>query len=246
MASRIAHVKHVKTDFEAVPAKPAVKRRARGDSVGPRNKVYEIAAEVFHHKGYDNTSMSDIASAVGLTKAGLYHHVASKERLLYTILDYGMDMTEAYVVAPLASVKDPIARLRKMIELHLKLILEGRRLAVTGLLHECQGLSPNGQDRINRRKKKYVRLVSEIIGDVLKSRDVQTRSGTTTASPVNPKVAALALLGMLNWTYQWYKPSGAVKPDQVVREFQDLFINGVLGGPGVSTGGPRTVAEGQS
>lgn len=189
-------------------------------SIASREKVYEIAAEVFHRKGYDNTSMNDIAEAVGLTKAGLYHHVTSKERLLFTILDYGMDMTEAYVVAPLESVADPVRRLRKMIELHLKLILEGRKLAVTGLLHECQGLSRKDQVKINRRKKQYVRLVTDLVGEVMQKSNCRA---------VNPKVAALALLGMLNWTYQWYKPSGPAKPDEVVREFQDLFIHGILG-----------------
>jgi len=211
--------------------KPNVKSAASGTkerSLAARDKVYEIAAEVFHRKGYDNTSMSDIAAAVGLTKAGLYYYVSSKEQLLYTILDYGMDMTEAYVVAPLESVTDPVMRLKTMIELHLKLILEGRKLAVTGLLHECQGLSEEDQDRINRRKKKYVELVSRIIEDVLaKSRSPGAGRG------VNSKVAALGLLGMLNWTYQWYKPSGTVKPDEVVREFQDLFIQGILGAGGV-------------
>ena len=189
---------------------------------GPRDKVFEIAAEVFHRKGYDNTSMNDIAEAVGLTKAGLYHHVASKERLLFTILDYGMDMTEAYVVEPIASVADPVRRLKKMIELHLKLILEGRKLAVTGLLHECQGLAPRDLAKINRRKKQYVRLVTQLVGEVMRETDCRA---------ANPKVAALALLGMLNWTYQWYKPSGPIKPDEVVREFQELFIHGILGAP---------------
>jgi AcrR family transcriptional regulator len=194
-------------------------------SVASRDKVYEIAAEVFHSKGYDKTSMSDIASAVGLTKAGLYHHVSSKEQLLSTVLDYGMDMTEALVVKPLESVTDPILRLKTMIELHLRLILEGRKLAVTGLLHECQGLSPAAETRINRRKKKYVHLVSDIIRDVLEHRTVEPGAG----GQVDPKVAALALLGMLNWTYQWYKPTGTVKPEEVIREFQTLFLKGVLG-----------------
>jgi AcrR family transcriptional regulator len=199
-------------------------------SVASRDKVYEIAAEVFHSKGYDKTSMSDIASAVGLTKAGLYHHVSSKEQLLSTVLDYGMDMTEAYVVKPLESVTDPILRLKTMIELHLRLILEGRKLAVTGLLHECQGLSAAAQKRINRRKKKYVHLVSDIIREVLEKKGGERKNGAgPRLDPVDPKVAALALLGMLNWTYQWYKPTGAVKPDEVIREFQSLFLNGVLG-----------------
>ncbi len=189
-------------------------------STAPRDKVYEIAAEVFHRKGYDNTSMNDIAEAVGLTKAGLYHHIPSKESLLFTILDYGMDMTEAYVVDPLEAIADPVRRLKKMIELHLKLILEGRKLAVTGLLHECQGLSRPHQAKINRRKKQYVRLVTELVSEVMQKSNCKA---------ADPKVAALALLGMLNWTYQWYKPSGSVKPAEVVSEFQNLFIHGVLG-----------------
>ena len=197
--------------------------KSKQKSTAPRDKVYEIAAEVFHRKGYDNTSMNDIAEAVGLTKAGLYHHVSSKESLLFTILDYGMDMTEAYVVDPLDAIADPVRRLKKMIELHLKLILEGRKLAVTGLLHECQGLSRQHQAKVNRRKKQYVRLVTGLVSEVMQ------KSNCKAAEPADPKVAALALLGMLNWTYQWYKPSGSVKPDEVVREFQDLFIHGVLG-----------------
>ena len=199
-----------------------ITKRSRQKSTIPREKVYEIAAGVFHRKGYDNTSMSDIAEAVGLTKAGLYHHIASKERLLYTILDYGMDMTEACVVEPLQSVKDPLARLRKMIDLHLRLVLEGRRLEVTGILHECKGLSPKDQAKINKRKKEYVRMVTATVQDV--TRKAKGR-------PVDPKLAALALLGMLNWTYQWYTPTGATKPDQMVREFQQLFIQGILGKP---------------
>lgn len=190
-------------------------------STAPREKVYEIAAEVFHVKGYDNTSMNDIAEAVGLTKAGLYHHVTSKESLLSTILDEGMDLTEASVVEPLAAITDPLVRLKKLIELHLRLLLEGRKLAVTGLLHECQGLAPEDRTRINRRKKQYVRIVTEVIREVLESRGV---------GALDPKVAALALLGMLNWTYQWYKPSGSVKPEELVEQFQSLFVGGLLGG----------------
>ena len=199
--------------------------KAEPKSTGSREKVYEIAAEVFHRKGYDNTSMSDIAQAVGLTKAGLYHHVTSKESLLSTILEDGMDMTEAYVVEPLATITDPLVRLKKLIELHLKLLLEGRKLAVTGLLHECQSLASDDRLRINHRKKQYVRMVADVIEDVVES---------CGGRPIDPKVAALALLGMLNWTYQWYKPSGTVTPEQVVEEFQSLFINGILGHSGHS------------
>src|SRR5215467_8795306 len=98
------------------------KKQKRHSSNGdfPRNRVFEIAAEVFHRKGYDNTSMSDVANAAGLTKAGLYHHVTSKESLLYTVLDSGLDLTDSYVVKRLESISDPLERLKTMIDLHLR------------------------------------------------------------------------------------------------------------------------------
>lgn len=210
-------------------------------STAVRDKVYAIAAEVFHRKGYDNTSMNDIAEAVGLTKAGLYHHVTSKESLLSTILEKGMDMTEARVIAPLRGIQDPLVRLRRLIELHLKLLLEGRQLAVTGLLHECQSLGEADRRRINRRKKEYVRAVTDIVREVLDSRGMRDSGGMRA---LDPKVAALALLGMLNWTYQWYKPSGPVKPGQVVEQFQNLFMDGLLGGLPGSV--PESVSRQQS
>ena len=200
----------------------SLKRSKKTDGNGQftRNRVYEVAAEVFHRKGYDNTSMSDVASAAGLTKAGLYHHVSSKESLLYTVLDVGLDLTESYVMKPLEAISDPLERLKTMIELHLRLVLEERNLEVTGLLHECKTLGAADRGRINRRKKEYVRMTTRLIADVLKKYNI---------ADGNPKLAAFALLGMLNWTYQWYKPSGSDSREEIVQNFQNIFLQGILG-----------------
>src|SRR5215831_12280927 len=143
-------------------------KKSDGNGQFARSRVFEIAAEVFHRKGYDNTSMSDVATAAGLTKAGLYHHVSSKESLLFTVLDSGLDLTESYVMKPLEAISEPVERLRMMIDLHLRLVLEERNLEVTGLLHECKTLSPSDRSRINRRKKEYVRMTTKLITDVVK------------------------------------------------------------------------------
>ncbi len=200
----------------------SVKRQKKGSGNGDfaRNRVFEIAAEVFHRKGYDNTSMSDVATAAGLTKAGLYHHISSKESLLYTVLDYGLDLTDSCVVKPLESIVDPLEKLKTMIDLHLRLVLEERNLEVTGLLHECKTLSPADRGRINRRKKEYVKMTTKLIADVTKKYNVKD---------VNSKLAAFALLGMLNWTYQWYKASGSCRREEITASFQRIFLQGILG-----------------
>ena len=195
-------------------------KKNEGNGQFTRSRVFEVAAEVFHRKGYDNTSMSDVATAAGLTKAGLYHHVSSKESLLFTVLDSGLDLTESYVVKPLETISDPLERLKTMIDLHLRLVLQERNLEVTGLLHECKTLSTADRTRINRRKKEYVRMTTKLVADVVKAYNVKD---------LNPKLAAFALLGMLNWTYQWYRASGSNSRQEIVRNFQQIFLQGILG-----------------
>jgi AcrR family transcriptional regulator len=195
-------------------------KKQNGNGDFSRNRVFEVAAEVFHRKGYDNTSMSDVAAAAGLTKAGLYHHISSKESLLYTVLDYGLELTESYVLEPLKEISDPLERLKTMIDLHLRLVLQERNLEVTGLLHECKTLSTADRNKINRRKKQYVRIATDIIAEVAKKYNV---------THIDPKLAAYALLGMLNWTYQWYKPSGSNTREDIVTTFQQIFLQGILG-----------------
>jgi len=102
----------------------------------------------------------------------------------------------------------------------MHLVLEERNLEVTGLLHECKTLSTADRARINRRKKEYVRMTAKLIAEVTKKYDVKD---------VNPKLAAFALLGMLNWTYQWYKTTGPIPCDEIVASFQKIFLLGILG-----------------
>ena len=74
------------------------KKRIRKDRAARRAQILETAARIFCEKGFDKASMEDIASATGLTKAGLYHHIGSKEELLYAIMAYGMDLFEEMVL----------------------------------------------------------------------------------------------------------------------------------------------------
>jgi len=182
------------------------------------NPIYDIAARVIHQRGYDSTSMSDVAKAAGLTKAGLYHHVASKEQLLYTILDYGMDLTDEVVIRPVQALRDPMERLRQMIERHLRLILQERNHEVTVILHEDKSLKGAMRRKISERKKAYIRFVEGVIRDVLKQQG---------RKEIDPRLAAFGLLGMMNWCYQWYRPGGRISLPQLVRGMTRIFLGGI-------------------
>src|SRR5690348_3089294 len=103
--------------------------------------ILEKAARLIYQKGFEATSMAEIASACGLTKAGLYHHIATKESLLLAIMSYGMDLFEEQVLNPVTSIADPLARLRETMSRNVALVTEDSSKEVTIILHEHQTLT---------------------------------------------------------------------------------------------------------
>ena len=143
-------------------------------------EICRIAARVFYAKSYDGASMQDIAEAVGLTKAGIYHHVGSKDRLLYEIQNYGMDILDETVLAPIKDIADPRERLRQTIIGHIDLIVRARDQEITVILHENRSLSGPLRKKLNARKRGYIDYLIDLI------KRVQEQSGRPAAdcSPV--------------------------------------------------------------
>jgi AcrR family transcriptional regulator len=186
-------------------------------------EICRIAARVFYEKGYSGASMQDIAEAVGLTKAGLYHHIGSKDRLLYEIMNYGMDILKETVLDHVASIKEPREKLRQTIHGHIHLIVRARDMEVTVILHENRSLGGAMREKINARKREYILFLENMIAEV------QAQSGA--APSITPRLAAFALLGMINWLYQWYRIEGPVPEDELARAYADFFFRGLLGHP---------------
>ncbi len=184
-------------------------------------EICRVAARVFYAKSYDGASMQDIAKAVGLTKAGLYHHVGSKDRLLYEIQNYGMDILDETVLAPLKDIPDPSEKLRKTIIGHIDLIVRARDQEITVILHENRSLSGTLRKKLNTRKRRYIDYLVELIAHV--------QEQSARPPQISPRLAAFALLGMVNWLYQWYSPEGQVKQDELAQFYVDFFFRGLLG-----------------
>ena len=184
-------------------------------------EICRIAARVFYEKGYDGASMQDIAEAVDLTKAGLYHHVGSKDRLLFEIMNYGMDILDETVVQKVKDIADPREKLRQTIIGHIDLIVRARDLEITVILHENRSLRGPLRKKINARKRAYIDLLEEMI--------VKLQDQPGAKLLVSPRLGAFALLGMINWLYQWYNPAGQVKQNELGQLYTDFFFRGLLG-----------------
>jgi len=193
---------------------------AREAVIDSRQESLRTAARLFQQRGYDATSMNDVAASLKLSKGGLYHHFQSKDEILFEIMNHAMDITEERVLGPVRGIANPEERLRALIRLHIEVVLSPRDREITVMLHENHPLPPALRRRINGRKKEYIHFLENLIAEIQGSRRAAPR--------VSPRAAAFALLGMINWIYQWYKPEGELQVQNLVPQFTDLLFGGLL------------------
>jgi len=193
---------------------------SRTSSPTPRlRSILESAARLIYQKGYEGTSMQDIAEACGMTKAGLYHHITTKEALLLAIMHYGMDLFEEVVLDRVKDIADPLDRLRATMARNLELVTNDASKEVTIILHEHQTLTGDAQKAINARKKKYVHFLEDAFREAIAKKRIR---------PVDPTIATFNLLGSVLWTYKWYRANGKISPPALTEGMIDLFFRGLV------------------
>lgn len=183
------------------------------------HEILERAARLIFQRGYEATSMQEIAESCGLTKAGLYHHIKTKEALLLAIMHYGMDLFEDKVLAQTSHIADPVARLRETMARNITLVTLDSSKEVTIILHEHQTLTGAARQEINARKKRYVGFLEAGFRQALERGQIR---------PVDPTLAAFSFLGVVLWTYKWYRVDGKLAPQQLSDGMIDLFFEGLM------------------
>lgn len=182
-------------------------------------QILEQAARIICQQGFEATSMQEIADACGLTKAGLYHHIKTKDALLLAIMSYGMDLFEELVLDRVTGIADPLERLRATMARNVELVTQDSSKEVTIILHEHQTLTGAAQREINARKKRYVRFLEGSFREAIERRQIR---------PVDPTLAAFSFLGVVLWTYKWYRADGRIAPGQLADGMIDLFFDGLV------------------
>ncbi len=182
-----------------------------------RNDILDAAAQVIRKKGFHAASMADIAKAVNLQKASLYHHVSSKQEILLALLDRGLEMlTER--IAPLAAQSAPAdVKLRQMICAYLQLLAENGDLASV-LLFEHRSLEPRQHTRHIPNRDKFEALWRGVVLEGVKSKKFVC---------ADPALAVRAMLGTLNWTLTWFRADGDLTIEEVANRIADLQFKGL-------------------
>lgn len=188
-----------------------------------REDILLSAAQIFRQKGFHGTSMQDIADAVHLQKASLYHHIRSKQEILLGILDEALDTLIADVQPIVASDLPPADKLGAAMRIYIDRMTRHADLAAV-LLLEHRSLEPAMQTEHIARRDRFEALWREII-----------RQGVAQGSfrPVDEAVLSFALLGVQNWLITWYREGGRYTPEQLADQFIELFQRGLQADGGV-------------
>jgi AcrR family transcriptional regulator len=183
-----------------------------------RASMYRTVAQMFRDRGFDATSVGDVARALGLTKAGLYHHFESKEALLFEIMMFGLDKVRDEVILPVKAIRDPEQRLRQLVVRHARIITRGRG-AVAHLGDEIRALPPPARKQIEQRMRVYFDLIRDTLGEL--QADGRLRD-------VDRTVATFSLIGMILWLPRWFRQDGRLTQDEVAESIANLALGGLI------------------
>ena len=183
-----------------------------------RDQIIGAAAQIFGQKGFHATSMQDIAEAVHLQKASIYHHVSSKQEILYAVLNQSIDELSKRILDVIRQPYLPAEKLHKAICVYMNTLLDNQHLAYV-LLLEHRSLEPKYLSSHIPRRDYLENLWREMIIEGVNEGFFNC---------LNVAVASRALLGTMNWSIIWYRQDGTLTPAEVADQFANLFLDGLL------------------
>jgi AcrR family transcriptional regulator len=187
-----------------------------------------VAASSFRERGYSATTTRELATAVGLQKASLYHYISDKADLLYDICEASLARIYSAGETALADHCDPIDGIERLIAAHVGTMLRDRDMHATMFI-ELRSLTGDRRDEIVRLRDRYEALVCEAIAN--------GQAVGTLRQDFTPRALNLALLNLPNWTIFWYDPSGPLSPDRLARDFAEIFLSGARRNAGENQAG---------
>jgi AcrR family transcriptional regulator len=181
-----------------------------------RREIDEVASELFHANGYAATSVRDIARALDIQGASLYAHVASKEDVLWSIVDGAAAAFEAKADEAVvdAATSDPVERLAALVEAHVDVVTADPERASV-FVTEWRHLSADRRAAIAQRRDAYEARFRAVIDD-------GTAVGAFRAT--DSALAATFILTALNGIATWYRPDGRLSADRIADHYVDLAL----------------------
>ena len=186
----------------------------RADDAGRRGQLFRESARLFREKGYDATSVRDIAAATGLQSGSWVYHFKTKQDILAAVMEEGLQQALERIEAIARENLPPREHFRALVRTHLDTLLAPGQDFIPVLLYDWRSLDRRGRERVIALQKRYEKVWDDVMGRLRRSGDW--------AMPT--RVDRLLMFGALNWIVQWYRPGGPLDVAQLVDDAETFFL----------------------
>jgi AcrR family transcriptional regulator len=180
------------------------------------DSLLDVAVAVFNERGYEATSMDELATRLGVTKSAIYHHVPSKVELLRLALDRALDALFAVLDEPGATTGPAIDRLEHVVRGSVRVLTS--QLPFVTLLLRVRGNSPVETEAL-RRRREFDRIVTGLVRAAEEEGDVRP--------DVDPAVTSRLLFGTVNSLTEWYRPGRGLDADALADALVTTTFSGL-------------------
>jgi AcrR family transcriptional regulator len=202
---------------------------SRPDDAGRRGQLVRESARLFREKGYDATSVRDIAAATGLQSGSWVYHFRTKQDILAAVMEEGLQQALERIEAIARQQLPPREHFRALLRTHLDTLLGPGQDFIPVLLYEWRSLEADGRPRIIELQRRYEKVWDDVI-------DKLQRSGEW-AMPT--RVDRLLMFGALNWIAHWYRPGGPLDVAQLTADAERFFLRTAPARRRAAAAGPR-------
>jgi AcrR family transcriptional regulator len=187
-------------------------------AVRPREtELLAAATMLFRRRGFHDTSMQDLAEALGMNRGSLYHYITSKDDLLWTILDGALERLDRRVTQQLEADLPPVERLANAIHEQLRVAADhADELSLIQI--ELRSLGPDRRREMIARRDAYEARWRRAIAEGIARGDLRS---------IDVRLAGIGILSVCNWFTQWYQPSGELSVDEIADAFVGLLLGGM-------------------
>jgi len=189
----------------------------------PRNlqkteEIHQVIARLFAYRGYHSTSMREIARELGMNQSSLYHYFASKQDILFTLMNDAMDDVLAILEEISSTDLLPEDRLNRVLSFYTQ-YYAGDQERLILLINEMNSLNEEYRSILVGKQRRYVQLIKSILEELAAQDKIKQ---------IDPAIATFAFFGMVHYTIKWYHKDGPVSLEQLANAFVEIFTKGVL------------------
>lgn len=199
---------------KAQPLKARQVEAPRAEEESRRNELIAKSARLFREKGYDKTTVRDIAAAVGIQAGSWFYHFKTKHDILLAVMEQGMTRSLEAIEEIVAQSLPPREAFHALVLTHLNTLLAPNNDFIPVILYESRSLDKTARARIAVLTNRYEAIWDKVI-------DALHRSGDW-AMPT--RLDRLLVFGALNWTVQWYRAGAGISIEELAEQAVSFIL----------------------